>query len=1343
MHTTRGSKVAVVVETMRQMGVDGRLRLRNELVRLQQSDEQVEQLGLKRLGFGEQTMPYESRVVERTVDEFEARVTKLEEARLARAEELQGTESAASRRRDGSVQGNDRGGAGGGEVEGVQEDEEQEEEEEEDDEKTLMNEFMRAVNDQHLERESWRRLTHTALCETFPQHQAEIKCLGLSPTVDKSCQSGESISFPGVVTDYYHYTFSVDVEGLPIHPAQTHDGTVEEIQELLPEVASGGGGEQQLVRAEDVAIGDDGMPRYQQAAAVQVAEVAPGAAAEAGAALAGSLKADLNNLGQGAGSATSILFARDGYFCTYKNIGGTATNPKWTKCVWQWYEELHAKTVLNKSKQASGTPFFVKTESAGDLMKRTGDTDDSPAGGEVAISVEYTCNLPFELWTAEEASLGLEEQRRSGVSSLGLGQLPPLTAETVKKRLTHMFHFEAAEAEAILEAALGGKKSGRALSALASFRKQKGKDGHKDRHKGRSGSHGESAYSNDPLEPAQLRALELAVQEMRVKVMWKGGKDPAEVEAARKGSSSNVKRKVWGGVPLLEELYPRECRVLAKQVSGGFSGACVFEVRSFNAEGAVEVPSIVKFDALDRIVNELSGLQTMAPLLGDNYPKIMPNGIAPAGQKLEERGYSRRDMFVTGSYNEEAKRSKKKVASTEAGTEKRGPALSAVGEEGEEGEEGVGEEKAEQGNRAASVPSAKESDTEERMAAIKMQYVGSAFMLPELIAGGGDNTAAALLTTFTDVFKQHIRLGAMAMQGRGNNSSLYSSSKQNAAVGQQSTKREQFKRKSSSSRAVKFMKDRKERRQEMRGKDKKGRGGGIDDGPAPEATGGDDGVAMVLVAVPTQVLTDVLEVMHRPTVEMAVKKPMNLFKEFSIQRYLDRFVFKRAARMEKDYSTGKRAQAENNPTTVDEIEQGAEKWIREFWSAMRGKAERLQGDHWWGLTHGDLNGNNFMVDTGGIVSLIDFAGSGRGHVLKDLAKLETAILLEYTHLEDDDMPLAKKVVEALYDVQDLQDEAFNLSECDGLDNHSTLQPMIDCLRVLRQFASRYCKDDPSFLAYSIALFGQAIKCTGYVDTSLLHKQLALFAAKQHANRIESAVQGLSNHPENRLVKESLVSTMDLTMSDGAIGMDGIIKTHNLFLNSSPSLDEGMLLKRGMVKRASAPAEKSSKRLMMQKQPSKAMLQRQASRLRGPNGQKSSRTLVTKTDSVSEHSAAMAAMAKDHELRKYCVHILITEGTIIDAISRELVPVERCATMRFIAGKTLDEIDDTEHAEGIPANGGSGIGVEKTPEELLLMAQKHDMILILGDAAAGKSISCIMYCVNRLTALTGRQVYVHA
>ncbi|KAK3250001.1 hypothetical protein CYMTET_40594 [Cymbomonas tetramitiformis] len=51
-----------------------------------------------------------------------------------------------------------------------------------------------------------------------------------------------------------------------------------------------------------------------------------------------------------------------------------------------------------------------------------------------------------------------------------------------------------------------------------------------------------------------------------------------------------------------------------------------------------------------------------------------------------------------------------------------------------------------------------------------------------------------------------------------------------------------------------------------------------------------------------------------------------------------------------------------------------------------------------GRVHGDLNGANVLIDIRGTVWLIDFAKLGKGHVLKDIAKVMCCLWLEYTRV---------------------------------------------------------------------------------------------------------------------------------------------------------------------------------------------------------------------------------------------------------------------------------------------------------------------------------------------------------
>lgn len=69
--------------------------------------------------------------------------------------------------------------------------------------------------------------------------------------------------------------------------------------------------------------------------------------------------------------------------------------------------------------------------------------------------------------------------------------------------------------------------------------------------------------------------------------------------------------------------------------------------------------------------------------------------------------------------------------------------------------------------------------------------------------------------------------------------------------------------------------------------------------------------------------------------------------------------------------------------------------VEDFMSLVLGKKTlNLPGPHWWGITHGDLNGENILVDERGRPWLIDFERTGWGPAFRDFAELEGVIRWE-------------------------------------------------------------------------------------------------------------------------------------------------------------------------------------------------------------------------------------------------------------------------------------------------------------------------------------------------------------
>ncbi|EPG64800.1 cyclin-dependent kinase inhibitor 3 [Leptospira wolffii serovar Khorat str. Khorat-H2] len=69
--------------------------------------------------------------------------------------------------------------------------------------------------------------------------------------------------------------------------------------------------------------------------------------------------------------------------------------------------------------------------------------------------------------------------------------------------------------------------------------------------------------------------------------------------------------------------------------------------------------------------------------------------------------------------------------------------------------------------------------------------------------------------------------------------------------------------------------------------------------------------------------------------------------------------------------------------------------------------------------HGDLNGRNIIIDAQKNVWLIDFFHTHRGHVLKDLIKLENDLLYIFTKIEDAELEEAFALTDLILSQQDL------------------------------------------------------------------------------------------------------------------------------------------------------------------------------------------------------------------------------------------------------------------------------------------------------------------------------------
>jgi hypothetical protein len=150
--------------------------------------------------------------------------------------------------------------------------------------------------------------------------------------------------------------------------------------------------------------------------------------------------------------------------------------------------------------------------------------------------------------------------------------------------------------------------------------------------------------------------------------------------------------------------------------------------------------------------------------------------------------------------------------------------------------------------------------------------------------------------------------------------------------------------------------------------------------------------------------------------------------------------------------------------------------------------------------HGDLNAANILLDRRDNVWLIDFAHAHRGHVLRDVAKLENDVLFIGTRVETErDLEAALELTDALRQVPDL---AKPLGPCPV--DHPAMRRAWHTLTVLRGIGATICHEDRDPIHLRAALLRYAVHTLWFDESSPLQKQWALASACAHAADITAA-----------------------------------------------------------------------------------------------------------------------------------------------------------------------------------------------------------------------------------------------
>ncbi len=164
--------------------------------------------------------------------------------------------------------------------------------------------------------------------------------------------------------------------------------------------------------------------------------------------------------------------------------------------------------------------------------------------------------------------------------------------------------------------------------------------------------------------------------------------------------------------------------------------------------------------------------------------------------------------------------------------------------------------------------------------------------------------------------------------------------------------------------------------------------------------------------------------------------------------------------------------------------------------------------HHVAYVHGDLNGANILLDGRDNVWLIDFFHAHRGHIVRDMAKLENDLLYIMTPIDSaDELAQALRISQALCAIEDLR---APLGPCpEGVDTPSLLRAW-ESLRCIRRHVARLCQSERAPEHLHVALLRYAVHTLSFDESSGWQRRWALMASGMHADKLVAAARRNAN-----------------------------------------------------------------------------------------------------------------------------------------------------------------------------------------------------------------------------------------
>ena len=166
--------------------------------------------------------------------------------------------------------------------------------------------------------------------------------------------------------------------------------------------------------------------------------------------------------------------------------------------------------------------------------------------------------------------------------------------------------------------------------------------------------------------------------------------------------------------------------------------------------------------------------------------------------------------------------------------------------------------------------------------------------------------------------------------------------------------------------------------------------------------------------------------------------------------------------------------------------------VSKFYSHTLPTFSRIPRMHYFSYVHGDLNGSNIIIDKQTNVWIIDFFHTHKGHVLKDLIKLENDLLFIFTKIQNEaELIQAMSLSEILINITDLSAPLPPLSRNI---NHPMLLRGYQTIKHLRSYYPDLIQADRAPYQWLIAHIRYAVQTLGFDESNSWQKIWALYSA---------------------------------------------------------------------------------------------------------------------------------------------------------------------------------------------------------------------------------------------------------